>query len=175
MIKLSLTLAFLFEVVICNGQYRHQLIKDTSQYKDRPFTIIKIENQPDWKVYNYLINNGDIKSTTIDSNSKTGKKAYFASFIRLNKNATLLDVNQLFKKYNISTKDYYLPVYIDSVIVYHRENACFQLSAIKSVKIKTETYTHQKYISISSIYRTNNPVADTYLPGVVYSPKGGSQ
>ncbi|HEY5326625.1 MAG TPA: hypothetical protein VIJ27_06470 [Mucilaginibacter sp.] len=171
MIKLSLTSAFLFGLSICYGQYRHQLIKDTSGYQHKSFTIIKIDKQPDWKVYNYVINNGDIDSTKIDSVDGSGKKDYFFSFIRLNKGSKLLDINELLTKFHVSTKYYNLPVYIDSAIIYRRENVCFQLSAIKSVKIQKEKYTHLKYISINSIYHINNPIADVYVWGTYTRPK----
>ena len=168
MVKWSLTTVLLLVASMSYGQYRHQLLKDTSAYINRSFTIIRIDNQPDRKVYNYIIDTRNIDSIRFDSTA--GKPNNFESFIKLNKKVKLLDISQLLAKYHI--ENYHnLPVYIDSAIVFRPESACFQLSAIKSVKVQKEKDTHLKYISINSIYHTDNPISDVYVFGTFTRPK----
>ena len=171
MIKISLTIAFILSVSFSSGQSRHILIKDTSGYNKYPFAIIKVDSQQSIKAYSYVIDYGYLTSTKTDSSGLYSQKGDNIQIYCLRPTVKLLTTDQLLAKYHIKPKYRDLPIYIDSVIICHRETACFQLSAIVSVKVKTEKNTNSKYINIHTIHHPDNSFSDVYIYGSYTRPK----
>jgi hypothetical protein len=147
------------------------LIKDTSSYNKYPFAIIKVGSQQAIKAYSYVIDYGYLTSTKTDSSGLYSKKGDNIEIYCLRPTVKLLNTDQLLAKYHIKSKYHDLPIYIDSIIVQHRETACFQLSAIVSVKVKTEKNKDLKYINIHTIHHPDNSSSDIYINGTYTRPK----
>jgi hypothetical protein len=166
--KMLLTLVLLFAISLCYGQYRHKLINDTTTYDKYPFAIIS-DNQHTYKAYSYIIDYGYLIYNKTDSSGKYSPKGDCIEIYGLKPTVTLLNLDQLLTKKRIKLEYRNLPAYIDSNIIRHRETACFQLSAVVSVKVQTNKLTHLKYINIRSIHHTDNPISDIYIIGATLS------
>jgi len=163
MIKLSLTFVFLCSISVCYGQYRHVLIKDTTTYTNHHFSFIKIGKQPAFKVYDYVLDFGYLDSSRMDTRGLYAAKQDSVWVYYYKPTIQLLTLNELLAKYHVASKYYNLPAYIDSVMIFHRENARFQVSAVASVKVKKDKDTKGKYINIRSVHHSDNPIADYYM------------
>lgn len=168
MIKLSLTAVLVLTISVCAGQYRHVLLKDTSELKNFQYAIIKTYDFTSRPTRNYVIDYGCMILNKRDTNYQYSRHITDTiTIIRLNHGIKLLTLNELLKKSHIRKKYYDLPVFIDSIIVYDRNTSYFQPGAITSVKVKKEKKTDYKYISVFTIHHTNNPIADIYIRGVI--------
>lgn len=168
MIKASLTAAFVLVLSFCFGQYRHVLLKDTSELKNFEYVIIKTDDLTSHPTRNYVIDYGCMASNKKDTNYQYSRHITDSiRIIKLKSGIKLLSLRELLEKSHIQKKYYDLPVFIDSIIVYDRNTSYFQRSAITSVKVKKEKKTDYKYISVFTIHHTNNPIADIYIRGAV--------
>jgi hypothetical protein len=163
MIKLFLTFIFIILFTCCYGQYRHVLVNDTSGNDKYPFAVIKADSQKEIKTYSYVIDYGYLIANKIDSSGKYSNIGDNIEIYDLRPGTKLSTTEQLLDKYHVKQKDRNLPIYIDSIIIRHKETACFQLSAIVSVKVKTEKNTHSKYINIHTIHHPDNSFSDVYI------------
>ena len=168
MIKLSLTVALVLTLSFCFGQYRHWLLKDTSEFKNYQYAVIKTDDFTSRPTRNYVIDYGCMILNKRDTNYQYSRHVTDSiNIIRLNHGIKLLTLNELLVKSHIRKKYYDLPVFIDSTIVYDRNTSYFQKSAVTSVKVKKEKKTGYKYISVFTIHHTNNPIADIYIRGAI--------
>jgi hypothetical protein len=158
MVKLSLTFAFLFAMLICNGQI-YQLKKDTSKYKNWPLYVLKRQLREPLQTSNLAVNALDIDSVNVIQNPISVQLYGEAGLngvveIVLKNNVRLVNYDQILSTFNIAYTYRNLPVFIDSAIAFHPKETYFELPYIKSAKIALETGTGMKYISI----RTTSPI-----------------
>lgn len=168
--KISLTFIYLLAITFCYGQYRRKLINDTTGYDKYPFAIISTPTQY-FKAYSYVIDYGSVISNKIDSSGIYGKFGDYIQLYKLKPAVKLLTTEDLLKKYHIKSTYHNLPIYIDSIIIRHRESAWFQLSAVVSVKVRTEKNSDSKYISVRTVHHPDNSFSDVYLYGTCAKPK----
>lgn len=143
-----------------------KLNSDTSNFKNAPLYVIKIEGETRDYVGNIAaasVNLVDIASLNVFKSKEAvdslyGEKGrYGVVTITLKKGTQLLPKTELFKKFNIAQKHHVLPVYIDSSLVSANTNI-FGVSTINKIVVATATETGKKYISITTVNGKPKPV-----------------
>jgi len=159
MVKLSLTIFFLFGFAFSYGQARHELDKDTTHFKNAPLYILQLPLTNQIEASGILIKPEDIESINVFKDSASikeyGQKA--ANGIIIFKTKKILKIktlDELLADFKITNKN--LPVFIDSAIANRPATYYFDPEVIQSVGIKKELNTGMEYISIISIYPTHH-------------------
>jgi len=167
MIKLSLTITFLFAFVLCYGQNNHKLDKDTTHFKNAPLFVLQLPLSDPVEATGITAKPEDIESINVfkdrPSLNEYGERATNGLIvIKLNKKLKFLTLNELLVSNQIT--DTSLPVYIDSAIVDKRGKYLFEPQLVKSAKIETEQQTGMKYISITTLFPVHRLKSDeTYI------------
>ena len=175
MIKLSLTIFFLFGVVFCYSQKSNELNKDTSDFKKAPLYILQLPLSNPIEATGIFININDIDSVAVLNDSTTkvnyGVKANNGIIIfKTKKYIKVLTISEILSSYNIQNKN--LRVFVDSVIIYKPETYYADPKLIKSANIQEELNSGTKYISVLSIYPIRRPKpGEIYIRGKVYDVK----
>ncbi len=149
-------IAILATIMTCYGQVGHDLDKDTSKYKDLPLFIIKSNPNSELQISSMIgIDPNDINSINVFKNQDTikiyGERAKNGViYIGLKNAVQLLNIDQLYSKFNIHDKS--IPLFIDSAIAYRPQNVYLEPKLIKYVTIQEEKNTGMKYVSIRTVY-----------------------
>ncbi|MCO5949935.1 hypothetical protein [Mucilaginibacter flavidus] len=163
MIKLSLTIFFLFGLVFCYGQANHQLDKDTTRFKNAPLYILQLPLADPLEASGIIIKPDNIESINVfkdGANTKEyGKKAINGLIIiKTKKTLKLLSINQLLTLNHIKNNG--LPLFIDSAIANMPGTYYFEKEMVKSVKVETEKETGMKYINIATLFPVHRLKSD---------------
>ncbi|WP_295795103.1 hypothetical protein [Mucilaginibacter sp.] len=163
MIKLSLTIFFLFGLVVSYGQTHNELNKDTTHFKNAPLYILQPPLTNQIEASGIVIKPEDIESINvrkdIASVEEYGQKAKNGVIILKTKKVLKIKIlSELLEGFRITNKN--LPVFIDSTIANKPATYYFDPEVIKSAGIKKELSTGMEYISIISIYPTHHPKQD---------------
>jgi hypothetical protein len=137
-----------------------RLDNDTLTYKYTPLWVIKMPDSITLKLVGNITSNmvspDLISSINIlkNTNSKYGVEGRYGVIeITYKKNIKSTAINpdnitELISKNKLGKKSKTLPIYVDSVIVIHPENAYIETDKILSVKVKKEKSTGIKFINI---------------------------
>ena len=151
------------------------LDNDTSKFKYTPILLLKFPNNNILKLFgNFhwdMLNPNLIASINIIKNSNSGYGAegrYGVIQITYKKNMDTTinnpdNITQLLGKYKLNKKSKMLPVYVDSILVIHPENAYVEPDNILSIKVEKEKMSGIKFINI----QTTNPkqyIKSVYIP-----------
>jgi hypothetical protein len=155
MIKLSLTISFLFAFAFCYSQQTHSLDKDTTHFKHAPLFVLQLPLADQVEATSIIAKPEDIESINVYKDAGILKEygeraANGLVIIKLNKNLKLLTINQLLASNQIVHTN--LPVYVDSLITNKTGEYLFEPSMVKSVKIQIENGTGMKYVSIATLF-----------------------
>jgi hypothetical protein len=141
------------------------LDNDTSKYKYPPLWVIQMPNKNIIKllgnVFSNMINPNLIDSIRIIKNGikeygNDGRYGVVEITYRKNVDTTIINpdnLTQLLIKYKLNKKSKRLPVYVDSILVIHPENAYIEPGKLLSIKIEKEKTSGVKFIDIL----TTNP------------------
>ncbi|MBS1500447.1 MAG: hypothetical protein JST32_00195 [Bacteroidetes bacterium] len=165
---LILIVSLSLKCFFCLGQHL-ELRKDTSLCKKSAVVVLK-------NVYEEYISTPEIFSAVDPTNiasvyvthptkavKRYGPNAKNGVIqISLKKHVDLLDIDHLYRWYNIQEKYRNLPVYLDSTIICRPNNVYFSPLKIKYVRVEKENYTGLSYISI----RTTEPITQPGKDGI---------
>lgn len=185
--KLSvITILVLFRI-FSYGQYKLPLTlnNDTTNYKYPPLWIIKTPDKHITKLLGNInldmINPDFIASLMIIKNG-TKQYGYLGRYgvveLIYKKNITDTFINpdnltQLIGKTKLSKKINLLPVYVDSVLIIHPENAFIARDKIVSIKLEKEKASGIKFINVLTVnpqkkYTNTTAPSDTTKSKIIY-------
>jgi len=172
--KLSVIAILFFLQSFSYGQQKLPvtLNNDTSKYKYPPLWIIKTPDKNIIKIlgniFTNVVNTNFIDSIYIIKNGikKYGNDGRYGVVIiayRKNVDTSIINpdnLSQFLSKHKLNKKKKMLPIYVDSILVIHPENAYIEPDKVLSVRVEKEKTSGTKFINILT---TNPPKKYTEL------------